>query len=90
VTYYDEYPRIHPADAGANPAAAPPMSLWTHNICWDCWNEQEGRPRQPSLPKLGETPSDVCCWCGKPNTDGIYKRADPEETRCKGKHDEIR
>jgi hypothetical protein len=60
---------------------------WIHNICPACWTEQEGpdglilsRP----VPKQG--PVDVCCWCGAINPYGIYKRANPEETPCKGKH----
>jgi hypothetical protein len=63
------------------------IELWIHNICPACWTEQEGpKGRRLRLPVPKHGPDDVCCWCGEPNAYGIYKRANPEVTPCKGKH----
>lgn len=56
---------------------------WIHNICSDCWTRQEG-DRTPVT--VIQTTADVCCWCGRHNSNGIYKRADPSKTPCEGVH----
>jgi hypothetical protein len=66
-----------------------PEWIQTHNICLDCWCAQEEDPDGLNLNLSSEeAPEDICCWCGKRTSSGIYKRADLEETRCNGNHRE--
>lgn len=66
------------------------MSAWVHNICLDCWCAQQKADGLTIDLSSEEGPEDVCCWCGKRTSSGIYQRADPEETRCNGNHNESR
>ena len=66
------------------------MSAWTHSICESCWNKKN--PDRPAVHIVGvETDDDgdvadpeVCCYCGKTHSSGIYVRGAPEETPCLG------
>jgi hypothetical protein len=52
---------------------------WTHNICVDCWKK-----RYTSRPTaIQGIPEEVCCFCGKANSDGVFIRADPSTLLCK-------
>lgn len=57
------------------------MSRWAHSICSACFRLK--RPGVQPVALIGP-PLAVCCWCGKPNADGIYYRDDPEKVPCKG------
>lgn len=58
---------------------------WTHSICLTCWeNREPGREAVKVL--AGE--DEVCCFCGRGTTEGIYVREDPKDLRCQGKHEE--
>ncbi len=57
-------------------------TLWTHNICAACWNlAQPGREPTTLLGPERE----MCCFCQRINTDGIYMRQDPQLVACKGR-----
>lgn len=58
---------------------------WTHAICDNCWDEQN--PDRPS-PRTHEGSHETCCFCSQGTISGIYVRADPKETACKGVHDD--
>lgn len=59
------------------------MSVWTHSICIQCWiDKNPGHAPHHVYP----AECDVCCFCGRETTDGIYVREDPNTTPCKGKH----
>ena len=47
---------------------------WAQSICVSCWNLQNP-DRQ--VHKLLETVEEVCTYCGRTNTDGIYIRVKP-------------
>jgi hypothetical protein len=63
------------------------MNPFTHNICWDCWQEQEGswRPER-NLAAAQYEVEDTCCWCLRRNIDGIYRRCEPDRVPCSEKH----
>ena len=64
-------------------------SKWTHNICKECWDKKNPNNRQAHRAIASE--SNVCCYCGQKNSDGIYLRDDPNTIPCKGvtgAHDE--
>lgn len=58
-------------------------SPWTHNICEKCWFKRD--PNRTPLKLTGEDLTDVCCFCGSTNQDGIYVRHDPKTTICNKK-----
>lgn len=58
--------------------------MWRHSICVECWNEKNP-DRQAH--RLVEAEENKCCFCGKQHSSGIFVRADPNETPCKGQHD---
>ena len=61
------------------------MSRWTHNICTDCWEETQ----DVVVPtRVIEADKEICCWCNKETTSGIYLRHDPDDPvlKCKGTH----
>lgn len=45
------------------------------NICEPCWQQRYPRPLTFSM-KFADASEDVCHYCGKKNTDGIYVRED--------------
>jgi len=53
-----------------------------HAICAPCWNALN--PDRPARSTFILGPPEVCCWCGRDTTHGIYLRADPEFLRCGG------
>jgi hypothetical protein len=61
-----------------------------HAICADCWDARN--PEHPVVRQLTKDNPDVpCCFCGKPPTQGIYIRANPDTIapgmpRCGGSH----
>lgn len=57
------------------------MSKWTHAICTDCWEEQNGDRTPVTTKGLG---MEICCFCGEKTSAGIYTRKDPEKTKCRG------
>jgi hypothetical protein len=59
------------------------MGEWPHPICLDCWDARNpGRvPR-----RIVEAESEMCCFCGRRTTAGVYLRFDPSELLCGGKH----
>ena len=59
------------------------MNPWTHAICERCWaDRQDGR--EPV--RLEDPDTETCCFCGEATMSGIYLRADPLYTPCRGKH----
>lgn len=58
------------------------MSAWTHNMCISCWRALRPLRQIPSH-KPGST--DLCCFCGAENNDGIYVRDDPTNVACEGR-----
>lgn len=65
------------------------MSRWTHNICIVRWNKKNP-DREPVRLRLSSLPSriKVCCFCGQPNSNGIFVREDPSTLPCQGVHEE--
>jgi hypothetical protein len=62
-------------------------SSWTHSICAECWFHRN--PKQQPLKMSHEIRSvERCCFCFITHRDGIYMRADPKETLCRGVHEE--
>lgn len=59
------------------------MSKFTHSICEDCWNQ-----RNPDriAHRVTDVDPEACCFCAKAHSSGIYVRANPAETPCKGQH----
>lgn len=57
------------------------MSMWTHAICFDCWDKRE--PTTEAIP-IFITEFETCCFCGHETQAGIYVREDPCKVRCKG------
>jgi len=55
------------------------MSAWTHACCPACYERFE--PGRYPAQMVGE--HEPCCWCGADN-HGIYYRADPATTPCRG------
>jgi hypothetical protein len=53
---------------------------WTHNQCDDCWDDAHPEGRVPVRMQDGR--QEVCCFCGKPTTAGIYVRHDPRTLSC--------
>ena len=59
---------------------------WTQPICRACWyHRNPGRNPVQMTPEWRET--EVCCWCGKDTTDGIYVREDPAVVPYPAKED---
>ena len=55
------------------------MSKWNHAICVSCWNEKN--PGRPAVSIVDEHRDiETCCYCGEHTRDGIYVRANPNET----------
>jgi hypothetical protein len=50
-----------------------------------CWIKREGL-REPM--RLKEPGFETCCFCGTLHHSGIYTRADPQTTLCKGQCEE--
>jgi hypothetical protein len=48
---------------------------WTQPICEDCW---ETHYNGHIAHRLTKPETEVCVWCGKNNTSGIYIRVDPK------------
>jgi len=57
------------------------MTMWRHNICLDCW--WQNNPGRVPARYLNDT-TQVCCFCGKENRDGVYIRFDGRQLRCNG------
>lgn len=57
------------------------MSAWTHNICPTCWNARNPL-RAAVLVELTGADFEVCCFCGRTTTSGIYLRHDPKTLAC--------
>ncbi len=62
------------------------MSKWNHNMCDDCWGEQNPNGREPI--RIVTRIVENCCYCGRETISGIYVRDDPEALSCKGEHAE--
>jgi len=45
------------------------------------------RIRDPDSGHIGDPPG-YCCFCGELTISGIFTRADPDTTLCRGKHAE--
>jgi hypothetical protein len=60
------------------------MSRWTHAICAKCYEERE--PSRGATVLLNP-PVEQCCFCGQMTAGGVYYRADPATTLCKGVHE---
>ena len=54
---------------------------WTHAICVSCWTAKHP-DRDPAARMnargLSEFGVDDCCYCGKPASEGIYVRDNPQ------------
>jgi len=61
------------------------MSKWNHSMCILCWRLRRGN-REPF--RLKDPKETICCFCGEKHQSGIFVRADPESTICKGEHDD--
>jgi hypothetical protein len=59
------------------------MSRWTHAACLPCY-EKLHPGRTPH--RLADPEEEPCCICGGLAGSGIYVRADPASTLCKGVH----
>jgi hypothetical protein len=62
------------------------MSRWTHAACGVCFSERHPDVPNPSRVATGEVEN--CCYCGKTTALGLYDRNDPEQTPCKGEHED--
>lgn len=64
------------------------MSRWTHAICAPCWNERHPERPIETTSRIVESfrIDEPCCFCGETTSAGIYLRADPQTTLCKGEH----
>lgn len=61
------------------------MSLWTHNICEDCWERRSpGRLAQ----RVGAhyRAWQTCCFCALLNDDGIFVREAPDSKNLAASH----
>lgn len=54
---------------------------WVHNMCRPCWDQK--MTGEPAAWEDAET--DLCCYCGMENTDGVYVRQNPQQAPCEGK-----
>lgn len=54
---------------------------WTHRICADCWNSRNPN-RQPVVITEDCRQPEICCFCGKETTAGIFVRHDQKELKC--------
>jgi hypothetical protein len=54
---------------------------WIHAVCPTCWlNTWAGR-----LPaRLGDEEPELCCFCGRDTSAGLYVKRDPSKTPCQG------
>lgn len=59
------------------------ISKWRHTICTSCWKLRNGE-RDPVRMKDPEL--EICCWCHKLHSSGIYVRNNPRDTPCYGEH----
>lgn len=58
------------------------MKLHAANVCFTCW--YKFFPDRKPTKIMGEVILvDVCCFCGRKNTDNIYTREDAEQLKCK-------
>lgn len=56
-------------------------SAWTHSCCDRCYAAR--RPGQvPIRVPAHMRGLEMCCFCLRSTTSGIYYRADPQVTRC--------
>lgn len=62
------------------------MSKWRHSICTDCW-EKKNPGREPVRLLNEDAELDVCCFCSKPHSEGIYVRENPADMPCNGVHE---
>lgn len=58
-------------------------SKWTHVVCGTCYDKMYPG-REPA--RLRDVTEERCCFCDGPTNEGIFVRADPNETLCKGDH----
>jgi hypothetical protein len=61
------------------------MSRWTHVICAECWNARN--PERKAVAMICRE-EEICCYCGRRTTDGLYVRDNPDALPCKGEHPE--
>lgn len=61
------------------------MSAWMHGCCVTCWNIFRMEPKKDADTMTTCAP-EVCCWCGRVTTAGIYLRGDPATMECRGIH----
>lgn len=54
-------------------------TAWTHAICAACWNAH--RPAHPAVDQ-GTGDVELCCFCGKLTTSGLYVRHEPSQLSC--------
>lgn len=59
------------------------MSEFTHHFCDPCWRVTHGQ-RIPY--RVIDAADDVCCYCGRESSSGIYVREDPSLLPCRGEH----
>jgi len=63
-----------------------PRSRWTHAICIPCWY-QMGRNPGPALNhQIRGLPPELCCYCRKQQSYGLYVRELPDNVPCQGEH----
>jgi hypothetical protein len=58
------------------------MSRWNHSMCEDCWNARNPDRRVPVRARYPQ--EELCCYCGRKHSSGIYYRDDPKNVACKG------
>lgn len=61
------------------------MSKWTHSCCDNCFNKKFPNVEAARLKEeFRDEKPDKCCFCGNGHGSGIFLRANPESTLCKG------
>ena len=51
---------------------------WTHPQCKECWHIEHPTIKVEPTRVVEPIKPYICCTCGKPTTDGIFIRRDPE------------
>lgn len=58
------------------------MSRWNHAICDECWTKLE--PDRTPVTAADVHSAEICGWCGRPTTSGIYVREHPDKVPFSG------
>ena len=61
----------------------PAVTAWTHACCITCFQARHPGKEPRRVPDKARV-LEMCCYCWKNTTGGIYDRNNPTDTRCKG------